>query len=363
MDAQQIFCKISEESNLLSIIGEQQDIAFIGDKVTIDCLKKIFKGHDNEANFNRRYFVFPELQAYFHNFSSYQALIITSVIDENALFDKVKQKLTNFGINVLAIKLFADVFVNFKCGQNILQKFEREITVPEISYAIVSTPRSGSTALCSALTSTNVAGFPKEHLRHDSEIITRNCNFDYIRYLKALMSYQVTDNNVFGTKFISHFLKDHLDSQFDFHQISHQFKWIYLIRKDKQKQAVSLFIAKNTDLWHATSDDRYNDYMGILNNITLEKPNYLEKIHNLYNYLLDQEKYIVSFFNELSISPFSVIYEEFANDNEKCTKDILSYLGINIPKTMSSVQLKANTRKLKSNLATEITKQYKERYS
>ena len=95
-------------------------------------------------------------------------------------------------------------------------------------------------------------------------------------------------------------------------QIVDQFKWIYLERKDKQKQAVSLFIAQTSNLWHATSNNKLNDYTNSISTINVDESQYLEKIHGLYKYLVDQEKYLVSFFDEFSISPLYITYEDFA---------------------------------------------------
>src|SRR4051794_5081670 len=40
------------------------------------------------------------------------------------------------------------------------------MTTPTLSYLIASTPRSGSTLLCEALTNTGVAGNPEEYYQH-----------------------------------------------------------------------------------------------------------------------------------------------------------------------------------------------------
>jgi LPS sulfotransferase NodH len=40
------------------------------------------------------------------------------------------------------------------------------MTTPTLSYLICSTPRSGSTLLCEALTNTGVAGSPEEYYQH-----------------------------------------------------------------------------------------------------------------------------------------------------------------------------------------------------
>ena len=360
MEVQAIFQKLSKESPILNKLKNEQNLVFVGDRLTLNYLKSFFDNDAQSANYT--YYSLAESQLDKQKLLECKAVIVASTIDENVIYFRTKLHIQNLAINVPVLKLFADIFINFKCGQDLLQPADLNMTIPDIAYAIVSTPRSGSTAICSILNSTGIAGYPKEHLRHDSEIITQHCNFDYIRYLKILMSRHVTKNNVFGTKFISHFLQEHTKSKFDLKQISNQFKWIYLERQDKQKQAVSLFIAQTSNLWHATSKNKYNDYTSSIDTLDINESKYLEKIHGLYKYLVEQEKYIVSFFDRYSLSPLSIKYEDFAESNEKCLTEILNYLNISNIENVSLSSAKVNTRKLKSNLAKELTEKYKERY-
>ena len=65
------------------------------------------------------------------------------------------------------------------------------------------------------------------------------------------MSYQVTSNGVFSTKFISHYLQDLQKTKFDFKLLFKNLdKFIYLVRKDTLAQAISIVLANKTKIWH-----------------------------------------------------------------------------------------------------------------
>ncbi len=152
-----------------------------------------------------------------------------------------------------------------------MQSSDFPIKSPQIAYAIVSTPRSGSTALCEALATTQMAGFPTEHLRAPTLFLTKYCKFNPLRYLQLSMTYQTTKNEVFGTKLISHFLEGYQESlSFD------NFKFIYLIRRDKIAQAVSGFIATKINMWHVYSGEQSQKYKSQLKTINIQDSELLD---------------------------------------------------------------------------------------
>lgn len=365
MEVNKIFGKINQECNLLDKLKDKRKLVFLGEKETIDYLQRFFKNNNSQ----QRYYAFSEdmdINIFFEEMIKSQcyAVIVSSVIDENTIFNKIKNYVGSLSLKIPVLRLFADIFVNLKSGYKLMQSSECQLICPKVAYAIVSTPRSGSTALCTALTSTKVAGFPREHLRHDSAVITKNCNFDYIKYLKILMSCKVTDNGVFGTKFISHFLQAHEDSKFNFNQIVNEFKWIYLVRRNKQKQAVSLFLAKESNVWHAHFPDKYQEYMNFIATLNFKESDILKGVYQRYNYLLKQENYLELFFDKFKVCPLVIEYEDFADSNERCVEKIFNYLNINISgfQKSSLFKARASTHKLGSNLAEEILQKYQEKY-
>ncbi|MDY7006345.1 MAG: Stf0 family sulfotransferase [Cyanobacteriota bacterium] len=282
------------------------------------------------------------------------------------------------------MKLFSDIFVNIQTNRKLLQTSECELKLPKIAYAVVSTPRSGSTALCETLTATKIAGFPQEDLRHPSQILTQYCKFDPVRYLHILMMNQTTNNGVFGTKLISHFLQDHFQSSSNFHQIIDEFKFIYLIRRDKIAQAVSSFLGEKTNMWHIYSGEQSKNYQSKLEKINIEDTD-LEEIHNKYQYLLNQESFLKDFFHEHQISPLIVDYEKFIEFPEDNLNQIAKYLGIlgnqkinvvnkyqyKIYEIMKSfkligknqqIKVKLKTRPLKSNISKQAIGSYQDKY-
>ncbi|NJP19452.1 MAG: hypothetical protein HC763_11235 [Hydrococcus sp. CRU_1_1] len=211
-----IFQQITAEIPLLKRLTDRGKLLFVGDQETIQYLQNLFEPRNRHSSYHYycwqegrdslecdrprdSSFVDPDL------LSTYQAIVVSSVYNEHMIFDWVNQQMSQFQLTIPILKLFSDIFVNFMSGRPLLETNKKEIVYPKISYAIATTPRSGSTVLSGTLGATKIAGFPKEHLRFPSQTLAQHCRFDYVRYLEVLMQYQTTENSVFGTKFIGHF--------------------------------------------------------------------------------------------------------------------------------------------------------------
>jgi len=139
-------------------------------------------------------------------------------------------------------------------------------TPPLRPYVVCATPRSGSNLLTASLSNFGFAGKPGEHFLPESvfAFMTR----DHMRvgsfpdYVDQLMQTRCTPNGLFGTKIMwSHlveFVNPTLSKHSDFESLNmfqrldkvfHQPRYIWVTRRDKVRQAVSLYRATNTGDW------------------------------------------------------------------------------------------------------------------
>jgi LPS sulfotransferase NodH len=352
---------------LIRQISQYDNLLFIGEKKPLKYLKKIFEGNTfhfivaDDLLYDDKHF--PLFSRDIISGNPRQAIIIVSLENEEELYKQVQSKIGDIVGTIPILKLFSDIFVNSRLKQYLLKPSECEFKSPKISYAIITTPRSGSTFLCEALKATQVAGFPDEHLRDTTEELVKNCHFDCLRYLRILMTHEVTNNGVFGTKFISHFLLGHEKFEPNFHKIFDTYisKFIFLVRRDKLAQAVSIFIAKNTQIWHSFQIDKPEEYEKKLSQIDVEDAD-LEKIHTSSKSMLIQEQQMEKLLNKYSIDPLVIEYEDFIKDTRGNIKNVLEYLGVKDEyPSIDTNQFK--TKKLSSELSDRIREKYYNKYS
>ena len=358
--------KVIKKTALFNKLSKYEKLVFVGYVPTINYLKKnLISSLPNQKDsncycalkntFEKKRIDFPD------DISSYQAIIVVSETDEHSIFNTVKEWVDQLLITIPILKLFSDVFVNMMTGNKLLEVSEYKFKKPSRSYAILTTPRSGSTLLCELLKSTNLAGFPAEHLRRESEILTKNSKFDSIKYLEKLMTYLVTDNRIFGTKFISHFLKGHQEGGLDLDKTFHQYihKIIFLRREDKLAQVVSIFMAQTTGYWHSYQIKNKQKYQEILSNIDVKNIN-LQDLNFMHKGLIKGDNYLQNIIDNHQIEAFYVTYEQLLEEPEIHLIKILDYLGIEPP---ANINLTTRTKKLRSGLTQEIIDRYLEKYN
>jgi trehalose 2-sulfotransferase len=357
MIPEQIFNKLLE-SQLLAELSKKDNLIFLGEKEIIDYLKKIFTHSDKNSYqyhyWNQNQNEIANLIQQLNN----KIIVITSVINENEIYEKFKKQCSVAQADITLIKLFSDIYINLSLGKELLEPADTKIISPKIAYAVVSTPRSGSNAICEALSFTKIAGFPREDLRYTSQVLSLNCNFDYVKYLKILMSYRVTNNGVFGTKFISHFLQQHEKSKFDFNDIVNNFKFIYLIREDKVEQSVSAFMAQQTNVWHLNSQQNCQQYESLLKEVTFEKED-LQKVHQIHKDMIEQENELQQLLIQYNISPLVIKYSDFEQNHNLIICQILDYLDIEYDPNLT---INLSSKKLQSEVSKNIIYRYKEQY-
>lgn len=241
---------------------------------------------------------------------------------------------------------------------------------PHHSYLICATPRSGSTLLCEALTNTGLAGRPEEYFEAlketglprrpgeyftdvaDAELVGllaeyaqneagyqghREC-VNYADYLARVLAEGTTPNGIFGAKIMWGYLEDFVSNVRTIPQYSQlatpelfttlfpNLHYVTVTRRDKVRQAVSLWKAIQTQAWKQEDDAHPN-----------EKPHHRElffhfaAIDHLKRQLEEHDAAWQHYFNENGIEPLAVVYEDLVLEYEVTALKILAYLGIAIP--------------------------------
>ena len=362
MELNQIFQAV-EETQFFKQLSSQSRLFFVGELSVLEYIKRFFKQYGNDDN--NYYFDFArgdlEKIVKTADINFYQAIVVVSLDDEAALLSKVEQQLKSVSHPII-LQLFADVFVNRLSKRSLLQPVPQQHQKPDKSYVILTTPRSGSTYFCDLLDSTAIAGHPSEHLRLATQELSLHCNFDYLRLLDSLMEYRITNNGVFGTKIISHFLFELKKTKQDFRQIFQAIdKFILLVRKDKVAQAVSLVLAQKTEVWHIHHNSTQVSYQSQLENIEIDEP-LLDDVARKVGFIRQQENRLKRILADNDIEPLVVIYEDILEDAPAQIDRILNFLNITKP-SGHTLQITSGIKRMPSDISQEIIRQHRKRAS
>ena len=355
-----------EETRFLKKLSLLDNLFFVGEAEALNYIQNFFAHHKQcDRNF---YYDLPNhslnnLPIFFQNCNSDRSIIVVSMEQEASLFLQVKQIFADIE-EVTIVRLFADVFINLVCHTNPLQLTSDEFIEPKTSYAVLTTPRSGSTYFCELLGSTGIAGYPIEHLRAANQELALNCNFDYFRLLYNLMQHRVTENGVFGTKLISHFL-------FELRQAKPRFKnifktidnYILLVRKDKVAQAVSLVLAQKTNVWHiqkhvSQHNPDYLGYQAALENIEIDDK-LLAEVKQKHQFVKNQENRLRNMLRVNQIEPLEIVYEDIMENAAAQIIKVLNFLEISLP-SHQAIRLDSEKKKMPSELSQAIIRQYRQ---
>lgn len=126
------------------------------------------------------------------------------------------------------------------------------LSEPEFVYGVIGTARSGSTYLCSLLSSTGVVGAPDEYADHNVESRLRHDwgipNYFTKGGFLATAIARTATNGVAGSKFCH----PHEFREMARFPIS---KWIWIRRGDAISQAISLYRARKSQQWTLADGD------------------------------------------------------------------------------------------------------------
>lgn len=246
-------------------------------------------------------------------------------------------------------------------------------TRPEKSYIICTSARSGSTLLSDVLINTGAAGAPAEHFLYWDEFNRREASqrlpdpkmdadwrLPPQAYVARVLERGKTENGIFGTKIMWSYLRPTL--QLLSSVVTHRprtdrellecffpdLHLIHLVRRDKIKQAVSLFIAQRTGVWfdYGRANDqsevtRYADRL-------LDEYNF-DEVYHIFLYLLRHENQWLDFFSSQQFNVHSICYEDLISSFDLKIAELFNALGLPEPLTTPSLQ-SARTRKQSSSI-------------
>lgn len=248
---------------------------------------------------------------------------------------------------------------------------------PCSSYLICATPRSGSTLLCEALTNTGIAGHPKEYfealkdtglprrpreyfetyenseiaellgdysrLDEDSVQPVIWCDSSYADYLTRVFEEDTTPNGVFGAKVMWGYFDDFIHNLRQIPgyremavpelllKVFPDIHYILVTRCDKVRQAVSLWKAIQTWTWKTEDSEQPT---GKSSSPAHKLVFHFAAIDHLVQQIVAHEASWQQYFQECSIQPFTVVYEELTAAYEATTFKVLQYLNIPIPENL-----------------------------
>jgi LPS sulfotransferase NodH len=209
---------------------------------------------------------------------------------------------------------------------------------PILSYAIVGVQRSGTTLLCESLKNTGIAGVPGEYFLSWENGSWAQEHFVSTRreFIKLIIEKGTTPNGVFGINIMWNTFSEETVPRLrelpEFNRVPRHLllqkifpnlRFIWIIRRDKVRQAVSWAKAGQTDIWASHQLEHGKPK---------QKPAFdFQMIDGLYNLILKGESGWAQYFNDCGIEPFKLYYEDLAESYESKTIEVLKYLGITVP--------------------------------
>lgn len=214
------------------------------------------------------------------------------------------------------------------------------------SYVICTSPRSGSTLLCSLLAATGVAGNPESYfhepaladwldrfnLTPDPDKPERNVLADIFR---AAIAKGSLGTGVFGLRLQRHsfeFFMEKLsllypgrqDDRDRFAAAFGETLFVHLTRADKVDQAVSYVMANRTGLWHRAPDGTELERLA-----APRTPVYDEaEIRRHYTELMTLDTAWEDWFSNQDIAPLRLTYDALSADPIETLCQVLDRLGL-----------------------------------
>jgi LPS sulfotransferase NodH len=219
-----------------------------------------------------------------------------------------------------------DIFTTISVDNSSDKLVAKALEKPKSSknYVICFTERSGSTMLCSLLQQTNLLGMPDEYVnpRDPMQLYLKTCPATTLEgYFDLLRRIQTTPNGIFGMKSCFFDFKPLIEMGV-VGKLLNPVQFIYLTRRDIILQAISGYLARQSGIWHISSQAAGS-----------ENPNYSkveydeELILNLIDSQVKERLEWERFFTLYSIEPLRIVYEDIVESPITCLKQILNFLG------------------------------------
>jgi trehalose 2-sulfotransferase len=208
---------------------------------------------------------------------------------------------------------------------------------PPRSYVLCGTPRTGSTLLCSLLSSTGVAGHPDSYFREADEAtwaerfgvaVRAGAVLDYEEFAAAVKVAATSENGVCGLRVMWGSLEHVVDglargdTRPDMDVLQEAFgplTVIHLRRRDIVAQAASWARAEQTGYWQD-------------GDVTKAAPRLdIDRLAALVETVRAHNRAWGDWFSAQGLTPLAVTYEDLVRDRRSTVATILAHLGVAMP--------------------------------
>ena len=195
-------------------------------------------------------------------------------------------------------------------------------TAPTKAYLVASSFRSGSNHLCLTLWETGVLGAPWEYFNYDNDKrfmysrLAAQSPGDYVRKLTAC---RTSRNGVFGVKAHFRHFEVAVREYPPLLEVLRGVKFVYINRRDKIAQAVSLARALQTGAWYTfTQSDRFPLFYS------------REFIDECVEEVRKQAHSWIQWFRGRNLTPLTVHYESLLADPAATVASVANYVGVEL---------------------------------
>jgi trehalose 2-sulfotransferase len=196
------------------------------------------------------------------------------------------------------------------------------------TYTIAFSPRCGSTLMSEILTAAGI-GAPTEYFQNPYRT---NKNFEaekeefMLRRLRSLVR-ERSANNIFGSKMspahraqLDWLLEPQVANYEGIDSIFPDHRWIFVKRKDLTRQAISWFIAGETQVWHIKQNQTDSAEAKV-------EYNFFSILSTLKDVLADNLNWEL-YFQKNALFPLTLFYEDFVADKKSALRLIATHIGI-----------------------------------
>lgn len=199
-------------------------------------------------------------------------------------------------------------------------------------YAVVCTPRSGSTMLVDMMRQLGSCGTPREHLRHGVLSLVEHTDFDFQHWMHAVLANGATSNGVFGTKIISNFLS----RAEKLHRRGHNVlppaalapRVIRLRRRDRVAQALSQYVAMESRVFFERDQAKREQRARFLAGLEYD----FDALNYVYQTALNTEGRVDSILEGFSGPRMGLDYEDLLENPTAELTRVLEFLDLEVPK-------------------------------
>lgn len=235
--------------------------------------------------------------------------------------------LINQRISVSDKKVF-QIFETPLITNNDLETY-RETENGKMAYLVAITPRSGSSFFCDLLEKTGFLGRPNEWLNPNlmpSMLSTRPAT-NVVQHLTNMRKFTSSPNGVFSIKASFFQFVPMIDSGLD-QLIFDHFKIIKLFRKNLLQQAISLYIATETDVFH-TNITHDQEKLSKVETFEYDDDKLKEWIKHIYRQELGWSRYLGA------KQHLTIYYEDLIADLDGYIQKVSAYLGVPLEKQIN----------------------------